>query len=461
LACGSELLNALPNGDDPGGAIAKFPDAGDPSGLEPHSVILERIYDKSNQLGKFLTEYVFSYQDAMEFINDCETAKLLLEKGNKFDKDDENEDEYDDEEGGSDSDEEDEDGDEGENSPKDRDKERFVSTFSFYRRNRLWSGKTLHRLRNALSYTFEAQLRGRFHVLHTVWGTNVHAAAPIEINGKPDFCQFRIADFMICSRRFQSCEIGVFQYPELGQGLFRVDGVWDKDEWLDFPHTNAWRRLSDHFPVGGIFSTASYDPIVNRPFVKPGSRVDPAVHNISHLLDFQLGIDTRITGKQLAEVKGEDTEEGHEMIVAQRFTLLQTNVVEWLEKQKTLEVGNLAKRLAQLDYASDPEQVAGLLRAVAARRIDSMKEGDRRSFIENLKKELKYSKIWPGLDEMAEERLDSLGEAIVGGVIGEMDEVVEDDEPDKKMQVKGKRKGPPRKVSKGNSKKKKSKKDKK
>ena len=160
-------------------------------------------------------------------------------------------------------------------SAPEQDTEKYEAPVSYYLKNRADSAARLNRFRTALDFSFESKLKEKFNVLHTIWGTNMHGAATVG-GGSVEYTAFRIADFAVCSKEWQSCEIGVFHKSQCG--LIRVD---DKAVTT----TVHWRELSDHFPIGGRFSLGADDRNVQLVFVEERDADFVAARNVMYLHD--------------------------------------------------------------------------------------------------------------------------------------------------------------------------------
>ena len=117
-------------------------------------------------------------------------------------------------------------------------------------------------VRNILELTFEKQLPSHLAFAQTVSGTNWHDRETLEedipVDTNPKGCSIkrakffataRIADFFIYTKNWQKVNVGLM--TPFGR-VIAVD-----TEYLQY--TRYWRRISDHFPVGGLFSIDQYD----------------------------------------------------------------------------------------------------------------------------------------------------------------------------------------------------------
>lgn len=124
---------------------------------------------------------------------------------------------------------------------------------AYFDRNKRLSAQIVHQFRNLTGVTFEAQLENKYQLMQPIWGTNIHAKAP-EIDTtnarNPRVSALRLADFVVCSLGWQSGFVGLVHHKKTG--ILRVD-----DDAVTT--SQYWRLISDHFPIGGRFSTRADD----------------------------------------------------------------------------------------------------------------------------------------------------------------------------------------------------------
>lgn len=110
----------------------------------------------------------------------------------------------------------------------------------------------LDSLRNVLRLTFERQLPGGFAVAAPLSGTHLGDEHKWQKADRADVVDLKVqvADFLVCSKRWTVCTVGVFKDPELvahsGGGLVLVDA--------GNLVLRAWSLISDHAPVGAYLA---------------------------------------------------------------------------------------------------------------------------------------------------------------------------------------------------------------
>ena len=213
--------------------------------------------------------------------------------------------------------------------------------------------KTLrHRIRNLCEITFEGQVKPLFNVIQTIWGTNLHGEANLDPTGagKMEYTYLRLADFVVCSKEFQTVDVGLF----LNNGkLTRVDD--DKLTTCLY-----WRALSDHFPIGGRFSLASNDLAVRRVFVDQEDTEKMQARLLLYLLDFDEGVHNqraRRDGEQIKTLKAAFRSSDF----ATAFKLIKQEVLNAIAIDTFPEE---YQQLLKIQLDSDPEEVQALLTKV-------------------------------------------------------------------------------------------------
>jgi hypothetical protein len=135
-------------------------------------------------------------------------------------------------------------------------------------------------LRNVEGLTFAKNLPGHWWIAQTISGTNTYLDshsfpdyADIEVRDEQlrrarDFTRarytskMRIADFFIYNQAWRSNPDAPTLACKLGM-LDRQAGLHWYDE-SDLRHSRYWRSISDHFPVGGLFTTDPADPLLSK-----------------------------------------------------------------------------------------------------------------------------------------------------------------------------------------------------
>jgi len=237
---------------------------------------------------------------------------------------------------------------------EDDEKDEFVSAERFFLRNKGLSKTVRHRLRNLAGTTFEGQVKPLFHVIQTIWGTNLHGEANLQ-GGKEgiEYTYFRLADFVVCSKEFRTCEVGLFL--EDGK-LTRVDD--DKVSTCLY-----WRTLSDHFPVGGRFSLRENDIAAKRIFVDEDDKTKLQARMLMYLLDFEEGVHNQRKKRQ-----GEERELLQSAFrsrdYGKAFAVLKESALRDVPKGL---FGEELDWLAKVELSDDPEAVQAVLREMSKR----------------------------------------------------------------------------------------------
>lgn len=132
-------------------------------------------------------------------------------------------------------------------------------------------------VRNVLGITFQKQLPGHWLISQAISGTNSdlkpaalnEAIAQDPWQRAPVTARLRVADFFLYNATW---EIGPICSPNGRMGLFdpEAGGLhWHDEE--DLRHSRRWLAVSDHFPVGGMFSTDPEDPRLKLLLAQPGA----------------------------------------------------------------------------------------------------------------------------------------------------------------------------------------------
>lgn len=132
-------------------------------------------------------------------------------------------------------------------------------------------------VRNVLGITFQKLLPGHWLISQAISGTNsdLKPAALNEAIGQdprqraPVTARLRVADFFLYNATWG---IGPICSPNGRMGLFdpEAGGLHWHDE-ADLRHSRRWLAVSDHFPVGGMFSTDPEDPRLKLLLAQPGA----------------------------------------------------------------------------------------------------------------------------------------------------------------------------------------------
>ncbi len=155
---------------------------------------------------------------------------------------------------------------------------------------------TIDLVRNTLRATFERQLEDsipHWQIVQAVSGTNWHSKQilaqeiPLEDNDQKSklsieraryFAIARIADFFLYNRALPNCD-NILAWQTVRIGLMRPEGRVAAVDTEDLKHSKYWGKISDHFPVGGRFSTRPYDRRVDEIFAMGDTAVMDASLN--------------------------------------------------------------------------------------------------------------------------------------------------------------------------------------
>jgi len=232
---------------------------------------------------------------------------------------------------------------------------------SYFLRTSTIGRQVMQVLRNVSGATFQAALGDSYRIFQPVWGTNIHVQAkPIDVTNpaNPKTTSLRLADFIISSTQCQSAFVGLVHHEK--EGILRVD-----DD--NVSTTCAWRAISDHFPVGGLFSLRSDDLRVHHIVIEDLADQKKQMRGFLHVLTAYHYLRTRFQAfpdldeKIAAKFKSTDSrlkEKAAPVLDthADTFSMIVHTIAEWLFKAAP-SAEELAKRIFGLNLGTDEETV--------------------------------------------------------------------------------------------------------
>ncbi len=173
-------------------------------------------------------------------------------------------------------------------------KDKALHGEKYFQRNRALARQYFHKVRTETGWTFAGQLKDKFRVEQPIWATNIHTKAPpLSVAEYSDSTALRLADFIVCTKNWQSAFVGLLHHNT--SGVLAVD-----DEAVTT--SKFWRLISDHFPVGGRFSTADNDGRVRKVIIEGSGDEKEFAKNILYLLEAKDKLFAKMGAKKRASL---------------------------------------------------------------------------------------------------------------------------------------------------------------